>query len=179
MEATRPSGTEIVGHLVQALVYLGLAVEAGERWWIYAAMLGVAGAAQLGGMAASWAGKPRIVGISALASLLIVGALYAEALAQAIYARDHFGPMTGEAVVNSFGTTLALLPWVVLWPLSRLPALRAPKALLLLRCAACCHCGRLPPLKYRKTLLLCALPPRRSGSSGKAERWPSYPPALW
>lgn len=139
MEATRPSGTEIVGHLVQALVYLGLAVEAGERWWIYAAMLGVAGAAQLGGMAASWAGKPRIVGISALASLLIVGALYAEALAQAIYARDHFGPMTGEAVVNSFGTTLALLPWVVLWPLSRLPALRAPKALLLLPL-----CGLLP-----------------------------------
>ncbi|HND29955.1 MAG TPA: hypothetical protein PLA94_08140, partial [Myxococcota bacterium] len=139
MERSHPSVGEWVGHLVQALVYLGLAREAGERWWVYAAMLGLAAAAQLVGLGASWAGKGRLVGISSLVSLLVVCGLYAEAFTQAIYARDNFGPMTGETVMNSFGATLALLPWVVLWPISRLPALKAPKVLLLLPL-----CGLLP-----------------------------------
>ncbi|HNC98369.1 MAG TPA: hypothetical protein PKW90_19715, partial [Myxococcota bacterium] len=105
MERSHPSVGEWVGHLVQALVYLGLAREAGERWWVYAAMLGLAAAAQLVGLGASWAGKGRLVGISSLVSLLVVCGLYAEAFAQAIYARDNFGPMTGETVMNSFGAT--------------------------------------------------------------------------
>ena len=139
MESPRRSTGEVVGHFFQALVYVALAQEAGERWWVYAAMLGVAAAAQLVGMGASWGGKPRLVGISSLVSLLMVGALYGEALTQALYARDNFGPMTGETIINSFGATLALLPWVVLWPISRLPALKAPKVLLLLPL-----CGLLP-----------------------------------
>lgn len=122
---------EIFGHLLQALVYAVAARELGLRWQGYAIFLGVAAFLQGVGAIATALQRRRWVQGAAAGSVVIVLAIYGEVLAQVWMLNRAFGSQTAEAAAEPLGALGLLLPWVLLWPLSRLRGTPGSPLLLL------------------------------------------------
>ncbi len=103
-------------HLAQATIFALAAYELSHRGWIDAGLLAVGGLAQL----AALARRPRLEPWLHLVSLACVIAVYARFGAIALHVQRVFGPLTGQQAVQTFGASLAALPWLVFFPAARL-----------------------------------------------------------